>query len=169
MRLVLDVWVAGVPVTKGSVNVNRGGTGVRQAAKGYAAWSDAVRRAARDARSGVVERHEGALIRCRFWVPSPPYAHVYSGLWAPGARDGDKLERSVWDALTAAGVWQDDAQVIEWSGSRRWTFDGREPGAHISVYALSAEDVARDEAPVRDSHAAYDRWRYGSGAARTGG
>lgn len=162
MRRVLDVWVAGIPVTKGSVNVNRGGRGVRQAAVGYAAWSDAVRRALVDFGGGVVGRTEGAVIRCRYWVPVPiAHAEVYGGLWTPGARDGDKLDRAVWDACTKAGVWDDDAQVIEWAGSRRWASETRQPGVHVVVCAVSAEEVLHDGQPVRSSHDAYNRAMFG--------
>lgn len=158
MRQVADVWVAGLPVTKGSVNVGRQGQ-VRQAARGYAVWSDAVRTTLRATTvQPAVRRDEGAMIRCRFWVPCPASADAYGGLWAPGVGDGDKLDRAVWDAVTKAGLWQDDAQVIDWPGAcRRWADDRRAPGVHICVWALSAEDVARDDAPWRESEAAYQR------------
>lgn len=164
MRLVADVWVPGVPVTKGSVNVNRGGTGVRQAARGYDAWSDAARRALTvqlermdGGRAIPVQRHEGAMIRCRFWVPrnGDVDSDGRGGLWAPGARDGDKLERCVWDAVTKAGLWMDDAQVIEWAGSRRWADVHRSPGAHITIHAVTLAEVTADRGPLAQSETAY--------------
>lgn len=167
MRLVADVWVAGIPVTKGSVDVNRGGRGVRPAAKGYAAWSDAVRLAVLNdmaRRDAMVQQAEGAMIRCRYWVPVPVAdAEVYGGLWAPGARDGDKLDRAAWDACTKAGVWVDDAQVVEWAGSRRWAGErsGRQPGAHIAIWAVTLADVAADRSPELVSEAAYHRAMFG--------
>jgi len=165
MRRVIDVFVPGIPVTKGSVNVGRQGQ-VRQAARGYAAWSDAVRRACDlvENRKMAVQRDEGAMIRCRFWVPVDSNADVYGGIWAPGARDGDKLDRAVWDAVTRAGLWQDDAQVVEWAGSRRWADTERVPGVHIGVWALSPDDMAWDGAPVVDSRKAYRRAMYGAEA-----
>jgi hypothetical protein len=174
MRLVCDVWVPGIPVTKGSVNVNRGGTGVRQAAQGYAAWSDAVRRAVLADMNGrlgacwmAVQRTEGAMVRCRYWVPVPVAdAEVYGGLWAPGARDGDKLDRAVWDACSKAGVWEDDAQVIEWAGSRRWAGDMsyRQPGVHIGIWAVTLPEVVADRAPQQASEMAYRRAMFGADA-----
>lgn len=168
MRQVADVWVPGIPVTKGSVNVGRQGQ-VRQAARGYAAWSDAVRKTLiADQRrleySGlryVVARPEGAMIRCRFWVPRPDGADAYGGLWAPGVGDGDKLDRAVWDAVTKAGLWQDDAQVIEWAGSRRWASDVRSPGVHIGIWAANAAEFAADFGPEDQSEAAYRRAMFG--------
>lgn len=161
MRLIADVWVPGIPVTKGSVNVNRGGTGVRQAARGYAAWSNAVRTTLRTTTvQPAVRRDEGAMIRCRFWVPRPAGAEAHGGLWFPGARDGDKLERAVWDAVTAAGLWSDDAQVIEWAGSRRWADGHRAPGVHITIHAVTLAEVGADVGPLRDSAGAYRRAMY---------
>lgn len=49
--------------------------------------------------------------------------------------DGDKLTRCVWDALTHV-VWVDDAQVVEWSGSKREAEIGEVPGARIKVERL---------------------------------
>jgi len=163
MRRVIDVFVPGIPVTKGSVNVGRQGQ-VRQAAHGYAAWSDAVRRAVVAYPGGCVSRDEGAMIRCRFWVPADSNADAYGGIWTPGARDGDKLDRAVWDAVTKAGLWQDDAQVVEWSGSRRWASDVRVSGVHIGVWALSREDIALDMSPEVESGNAYRRAMYGAEA-----
>lgn len=168
MRQVADVWVAGLPATKGSVNVGRQGQ-VRQAARGYATWSDAVRRALTRHRVGrsaaglpeVVHRDEAAMIRCRFWVPRPAAADAYGGLWAPGVGDGDKLDRAVWDAVTKAGLWQDDAQVIEWVGSRRWADEVRTPGAHIVIHAVTLAEVVSDGTPDLQSADAYRRAMFG--------
>lgn len=160
MRLVADVWVPGVPVTKGSVNVNRGGTGVRPAAKGMAVWADAARKALvahQRRRADRVQQHEGAMIRCRFWVPRPGGADAYGGVWFPQVGDGDKLERCVWDAATKAGLWQDDAQVIEWAGSRRWADEHRSPGVHVAIHAVTPAEVGADVGPLRDSASAYRR------------
>jgi Holliday junction resolvase RusA-like endonuclease len=39
--------------------------------------------------------------------------------------DGDKLTRAVWDALTQAGVIEDDAYCVDWSGSKRYAEEDR--------------------------------------------
>jgi crossover junction endodeoxyribonuclease RusA len=47
--------------------------------------------------------------------------------------DGEKLERSTYDALTDAGVWRDDAQVVD----AHWTkVYSDSPGAHLVIEAL---------------------------------
>lgn len=46
--------------------------------------------------------------------------------------DGDKLTRAVWDALTQAGVIEDDAFCVRWSGSKHYAEEDR---AYITVRA----------------------------------
>ena len=38
--------------------------------------------------------------------------------------DGDKLERAIWDALKWGGVYEDDSQVTDWSGRKRFAHPG---------------------------------------------
>jgi crossover junction endodeoxyribonuclease RusA len=66
-----------------------------------------------------------------------------------GPPDGDKLTRAVWDALTAARVWEDDGRVVEWGG-RKLDADevGQPPGALIRVWRVGINydrGVERDE------------------------
>jgi len=49
--------------------------------------------------------------------------------------DVDKLVRAICDAMTDAGVWDDDAQVIHLKAMKLYD-DAHEPGAHIIVQAL---------------------------------
>lgn len=58
-------------------------------------------------------------------APSYPY----------GMPDLDKLLRSTLDALTAAGVWADDAQVAKVTAAKVYG----QPGADITVRALDSE------------------------------
>jgi Holliday junction resolvase RusA-like endonuclease len=48
--------------------------------------------------------------------------------------DIDKITRAIFDALTTAGVWVDDAQVVTTTQRKRWVdrFSGEE-GVHIKV------------------------------------
>lgn len=160
MRLVVDVWVPGVPVTKGSVDVGRHGQ-VRQAARGYAMWSDAVRVAVLGAMvQPVVQRDELAMIRCSFWVHGSDAVRV-AVPWRIGDGDGDKLERCVWDGVTKAGAWADDAQVVEWAGSRRYASASRAAGVHIAIWAITPEEIGWDLTPYTGSAEAYDRAMFG--------
>lgn len=58
--------------------------------------------------------------------PSAPHA--------PGIKpDLDKLIRAVLDALTDAGAWRDDSQVVHISAWKAYAAPGQVPGAHIEV------------------------------------
>ena len=50
-----------------------------------------------------------------------------------GKGDIEKLVRAVHDALTAAGVWRDDAQVVRLNAAKVWCHKGERPGAVIGV------------------------------------
>jgi Endodeoxyribonuclease RusA len=52
----------------------------------------------------------------------------------PGARpDVDKLARAVLDALTDAGAWRDDGQVVDLAVHKVYAGDGERPGALIHI------------------------------------
>lgn len=53
--------------------------------------------------------------------------------WHTSKPDRDKLERAALDALTDAGVWRDDAQVVDGPVSKVYAQPGEEPGAIIEV------------------------------------
>lgn len=50
-----------------------------------------------------------------------------------GMPDLSKLVRSTEDALTAVGLWADDAQVVTCSAVKVWCPRDHAPGAHITV------------------------------------
>lgn len=137
MRLLLDVFVPGAPKTKGSVEsvgtfmpkVKRaiaalrsgnaavalrelqsidGRTYVKQAVVGSADWSKLMEYRARQAWADRPARVDvpirGVLT---YYLPVTP-----ARLLRQGSGDIDKLERNVLDALTKAGVYGDDAQVV---------------------------------------------------------
>lgn len=53
-----------------------------------------------------------------------------------GTGDLDNHAKSVLDALTRAGWWLDDAQVVELVVTKRWTLGAELPGATISVASV---------------------------------
>ena len=55
--------------------------------------------------------------------------------------DLDNLLKSTMDALSQAGVWRDDAQVVAVVASKRYEAENREIGAVIKVTALEAEKM----------------------------
>jgi crossover junction endodeoxyribonuclease RusA len=104
-------------------------------------WRQDVMDAAEKAVEGVPELGPVTLGVC-FWMRRPA-GHYGTGrnamvlrASAPAAPTGkpdlSKLVRSTEDALTDAGVWKDDAQVVDIVATKRYA-DNRRPGASINV------------------------------------
>ena len=80
-------------------------------------------------------------IQCTFWIPRPKYHVAKDGTIKPQYRhafhviapDATKLWRSTEDALTDAGIWHDDSQVVSQSVSKHYATPDRLPGATIRI------------------------------------
>lgn len=55
--------------------------------------------------------------------------------------DGDKYVRAIFDALTIAGVWKDDARAVDHHARKRYAEPGQPCGARIRVAAMSDQLV----------------------------
>jgi Holliday junction resolvase RusA-like endonuclease len=140
MRALLDEFIPGAPKTKGSVTamtdvipqvraaisaltagshgqalkilhaIVSGGTKthVRQSVTGSTKWARIMERMLASAWAGR-PRREGVPIRVSLTYYLPV---TQERLIEQGSGDVDKLERNVLDAITKAGVWKDDAQVV---------------------------------------------------------
>lgn len=62
--------------------------------------------------------------------PSHPY---------PSKGDVDNLAKAAMDAITKAGIWDDDMQVIDASLSKRYTKPGEAPGTLVEIRPLELE------------------------------
>lgn len=64
--------------------------------------------------------------------PADQLVHVSLRFMGPDLRkgDGDNMQKSVWDAITKAGVWWDDKQVDSWDGKKLL---GKEEGTLIRI------------------------------------
>ena len=60
-------------------------------------------------------------------------------LIAPKA-DVDNYAKAIMDALTAAGAWGDDSQVIDLHVAKRWTHAGEEPHYTVAITPLDPRD-----------------------------
>jgi Holliday junction resolvase RusA-like endonuclease len=129
----LIVTVDGRPAPQGSKK--RGAAGqMREASPYLAAWRAAVKTAVYRAYAiGGVEPDVLPLLR------GPVVVNVVFRL-PPGRRvdaepDIDKLQRSTFDALTDARVWEDDGRIVSVVAGKRHALDGETLGAHIEVRA----------------------------------
>ena len=125
--------VLGDPGPQGSKRHVGGGRMIEQSKK-VAPWRDSVAWAARQA-MGARKPLEGPL-RCEivYTLAKPRSAPKRRRTWPNRKPDGDKLDRSTHDAMTTAGVWRDDAQVVEWTGAKRYPGEG--PDALPSIGAV---------------------------------
>jgi Holliday junction resolvase RusA-like endonuclease len=135
--------VPGIPQPQGSTrSFARGGKIVTTSDNlALRPWRDAVCWHARQAQAGAEPFAGPVCVSAIFWLPRPA-GHFGSGRNAGRLRpsapprpdvkpDLDKLMRGVLDALSEAGVWRDDAQVVDFGEvSKRY---GR-PGATIHVH-----------------------------------
>jgi crossover junction endodeoxyribonuclease RusA len=144
----IEFFVPGRVVPQGSKR-HVGGGRMIEAAKGLRDWRHAVTDAAwtyrleRTAITGPV-RVELTFILAR------PKSHYGTGRNADRVKptaperpttkpDVDKLARAVLDALTAAGIWRDDSQVVHLDALKTYvTGYAPTPGVHINVKELTA-------------------------------
>ena len=145
-----SVAVRGTPAPQGSKR--HVGNGVMlESSKKLRPWRDAVRSDAEMAR----ENYGGFTFDCPLWLDmvftfARPKSHYRTGRNAHLVRDGaparpygtpdlSKLARATEDALTDAGVWADDARVVEYHRLAK-VFAGEDrdalssPGVIIRIY-----------------------------------
>lgn len=144
------LFIPGTPVPEGSVHSRAVGRGsgpdrvytgktvtVHDNNTALSAWRDTVAAGCLDPRGGPVvhyPRHHPVTCTLEFVMPRlknlPKRAPTPHHTKKP---DLDKLERAVFDALTAARVWVDDAQAVAGYRSKRYAELGEHPGVHISL------------------------------------
>jgi Holliday junction resolvase RusA-like endonuclease len=156
---VIRMTVLGMPAPKGSSRaILRGGKAVNVPGSSdvgkakIIAWTTAVRQQALltcgDIAAPVfVGQPIRVAIVFRMQRPAGHYNKRTGELKASAPRypatkpDGDKLERTTWDALTGI-VFDDDSRIVAWSAVKEYALPGRE-GATIAVAAMdSGEAVA---------------------------
>jgi len=132
---VLHFRVVGRPVAQGSMSAFIAGKRAvvtDQKGKTLRPWREAVRATALEAAGEAWQPLAGPVrVLLLLALPRPASAPKRRRTWPIGKRsgDGDKLTRAVLDALTDAGIWRDDSQVVD----GRWIKDypGPENGMHV--------------------------------------
>jgi Holliday junction resolvase RusA-like endonuclease len=128
MRIV----VYGRPAPQGSKSfkgLTRAGRPIlAESSKAVKPWRQCVHAAAVAARDGASPMEGPLRVRMIFTVPKPKSAPRRRRTWPDRAPDLSKLARSTEDALTDAGVWEDDARVVEYTRLAK-VFPGEDPEA----------------------------------------
>jgi Holliday junction resolvase RusA-like endonuclease len=104
-------------------------------------WRQAIVDASREQVAGQAPLDGPLSLRVVFYLPRPKTAP--KRVTEPAKKpDTDKLLRAVMDALTAAGVWADDAQVVQVEARKVFAGGAHDedgpagvPRAHITVEA----------------------------------
>ncbi len=156
---MISVWVPGASKTKGSMKqqqhprtcrckvcaTGRRGGRLVQSVEGSEQWAALITRAVWDAYS-IVKRPPGVAWHCptgmvsarlTFWLP-------VEDVIAAGAGDNDKLERNVLDALTKAGAYGDDVQVVHLESRKYPARAHPGPGVLIELWPTSPEQHRDD-------------------------
>lgn len=143
----LRIVVIGRPVTQGAIrSLGQGRPSVHANAKTLKPWRLAVKDAAM-AVAGDLRFTGPVAVDCVYYFDRPA-GHYGTGRNAhlvkdsappyPATRtcgDIDKLDRAIYDALTDAGIWHDDSQVVDGWHAKRWVGSGEldRPGAVIII------------------------------------
>lgn len=110
-------------------------------------WRDDVKAAAEKAIGLTGHKAIDGPVRVRmvFTVRKPASAPKRRRTWPATMPDLSKLCRSTEDALTAAGVWKDDARVVEYTRLAK-VYPGEDPEAmDVPGARITVELVTDDE------------------------
>jgi Holliday junction resolvase RusA-like endonuclease len=142
----MKIVVYGQPAPQGSKRFVglRGGKGVMiESSKAVKPWREAVKHAALDVRADA-PIDEAVVVRMVFTVAKPKSAPK-KRITYPGTKpDLSKLVRATEDALTDAGVWKDDARVVEYERVAK-VYPGEDPEALDTPGAVIVIRLRHDE------------------------
>jgi len=136
----MTITVFGMPAPAGSkryVGTSKAGRGILiESSAKVNPWRQDVKAAAIAFQCDVLL--EGPLeIRMTFTLPKPQSRRKKYRTWPDRKPDLSKLVRSTEDALTDAGVWEDDARIVKCTASKCYPGEGTDalniPGAVIHI------------------------------------
>jgi crossover junction endodeoxyribonuclease RusA len=143
--LAYNLAVYGLPGPQGSKRHVGNGRMVESSLK-VKPWREAVKYTALNARVGALPLAGPVWMRLIFTLPKPKSAPKRRTTWPDRKPDLDKLTRSTLDALTDAGLWHDDSQVVEFLRQAK-TYPNEDvealeaPGALIQVFVQDPHDA----------------------------
>jgi len=116
---VIDIFIPGQPAPQGSKRHVGHGRMV-ESSKKVKPWREDIRAALLGDDGMPVVRFDGA-VACilEFVLPRPKTAPKKSTLFAAKRPDLDKLTRAAFDAITSAGVIEDDSRIVNLLASKR--------------------------------------------------
>ena len=156
---MITIKVYGIPAPQGSkryVGRSKSGRGILvESSKKVAPWRLAVKAAALAVMQGR-DPLDGSLIASMvFTLPKPKSAPKRRQIAPDRTPDLSKLIRCTEDALTDAGVWVDDARVVEYERQAK-TYPREDRYAlHIPGAVIRVRQMTQDELEARA--AAYSR------------
>lgn len=148
MDTQLTFTVDGQPVPQGSmIAVAR--NHVRHAnGTALAAWRAEIIVAARNAMRDLGTLDGPIAVDLRFTLRAPKIRKRSMPITRP---DLDKMVRAVFDAMTDACVWRDDAQVIAVHAQKQYATGDARPGVGVTVvYAAAAQGWGREAVRTAD-------------------
>ncbi len=148
---MISFTVHGIPAPQGSKRAFATKAGravmVESSAKTLKPWREAVKCAALDAKgtSGILfDRDAAILLIVTFRFSRPKSHYTAKNELKKSARkypnvipDLSKLIRAAEDAITDAGVWADDCQVVDECIGKRYCRPDESPGATITIIEMT--------------------------------
>jgi crossover junction endodeoxyribonuclease RusA len=144
--LCIEFTVTGNPAPQGSkkfVGTTKTGRGLLvESSKKVKPWRMDVKAAAEAARGSGAPLDGPLVVSMVFTVPKPASAPKRRRTWPDRKPDLSKLVRSTEDAISDAGLWADDARVVEYRRLAK-VFPGEDhdalpvPGVRVRIWAMA--------------------------------
>lgn len=147
---MFQIFIAGEPRPQGSKKAYRRGTSIVlvEAQKDLPAW-----RAHMETQLGFkMLEHEtkfdtAVAVAITFWLTRPKSVKRQ---YPTGTYDIDKLTRAVLDAVTKAGVWRDDSDVVDLQVRKTYN-DIHESGVLLSITPFDNDSITQGVGPIQRS------------------
>lgn len=141
--MIIRIVVYGSPAPQGSKSfkglAKSGRAILAESSKKVRPWRQDVKLAAQQLRAqlGLQMLDEPLMVRMTFTLHKPLSAPKRRRVFPCKLPDLSKLVRSTEDALTDAGIWRDDARVVECRAAKRYPGEGAHaldaPGCVIEI------------------------------------